>query len=164
MIDRPTWLAMRRLAASGIIVLAEGQSRVLRQSPDIAAAANSSFDPQARATELRGEAERSLRMARVLAAGGFQDEALPLISKAISIAAAARLATLGELAAGTTMATPARVRELVDRGVLAPQAETALAALWPAGGARSVADLASLVDMAALIIARLDDGEWAKAA
>ena len=65
-IDRPTWLAMRRLAASGMITLAEGQSRVLHQSPALAAAADPSFDPQARAAELRGEAERSLRMARVL--------------------------------------------------------------------------------------------------
>jgi hypothetical protein len=53
---------------------------------------------------------------------------------------------------------------LVDRGALAPQAETALAALWPAGGARAVADLASLVDKAALVIAGLDDWERAKAA
>ena len=95
-IDRPTWLAMRRLAASGMITLAEGQSRVLHQSPDFAVAADPSFDPQARATELCGEAERSLRMARVLAAGGFPEEALPLIAKAIGIGAAARLAVLGE--------------------------------------------------------------------
>jgi hypothetical protein len=103
-------------------------------------------------------------MAQVLAVGGFPDEALPLIAKAIGIGAAARLAALGELAAGTTMATPAQVRDLVDRGALAPQAETALAALWPAKGAHAVADLASLVDMAALVIAGLDDGERAKAA
>ena len=83
-----------------MITLAEGQSRVLHQSPDLAAAADPSFDPQARAAELRGEAERSLRMARVLAAGGFAEEALPLIAKAIGIGAAARLAALGELAAG----------------------------------------------------------------
>jgi superfamily II DNA or RNA helicase len=163
-IDRSSWLAMQRLAASGMITMADGQSRVLHQSPDFAAATDLSFDPQARTAELRAEAERSLRMAQVLAAGGFPDEALPLIAKAIGIGAAARLAALGELAAGTTIATPAQVRDLVDRGALAPQAETALAALWPAGGARAVADLASLVDKAALVIAGLDDGERAKAA
>jgi SNF2-related domain/Helicase conserved C-terminal domain len=163
-IDRSSWLAMRRLAASGMITMADGQSRVLHQSPDFAAATHPSFDPQARTAELRAEAERSLRMAQVLAVGGFPDEALPLIAKAIGIGAAARLAALGELAAGTTMATPAQVRDLVDRGALAPQAETALAALWPAKGAHAVADLASLVDMAALVIAGLDDGERAKAA
>lgn len=163
-IDRSSWLAMRRLAASGMITMADGQSRVLHQSPDFAAATDRSFDPQVRTTELRAEAERSLRMAHVLAAGGFPDEALPLIAKAIGIGAAARLAALGELAAGTTMAAPAQVRDLVDRGALAPQAETVLATLWPVGGARTVTDLASLIDMAALVIAGLDDGERAKAA
>ena len=32
-IDQATWLAVKRLAASGLIALAEGQSRVLHQSP-----------------------------------------------------------------------------------------------------------------------------------
>ena len=163
-IDRPTWLAMRRLAASGMITLAEGQSRVLHQSPDFAAAADPSFDPQARATELRGEAERSLRMARVLAAGGFPEEALPLIAKAIGIGAAARLAALGELATGAAMATPAQVRDLIDRGMLAPQAETVLSALWSVAGGRTVADVASLIEMGALAIAGLDESNAKRAA
>lgn len=89
-IDRPTWLAMRRLTASGMITLTEGRSCVLHQASDFAAAADPSFDPEKRAAELRGEAERSLRMARVLAAGGFPEEALPLTAKAIGISAAAR--------------------------------------------------------------------------
>ena len=59
-IDRPAWLAMRRLAASGMITLAEGSSRVLHQSPDFAAAADPSYDPEKRSIELRSEAERSL--------------------------------------------------------------------------------------------------------
>ena len=59
-IDRPTWLAMRRLAASGMITLAEGSSRVLHQLPDFAAAADPSYDPEKRSIELRSEAERSL--------------------------------------------------------------------------------------------------------
>ena len=159
-IDRPTWLAMRRLAASGMIMMAESQSRVLHQSPDFAAAADPSFDPQSAATELRGEADRSLRMARVLAAGGFPEEALPLVAKAIGIAAAARLAALGELAAGATMATPAQIRDLVDRGVLAPQAEAALSALWSVAGA----GLAALIETATQVVAAADASERAKAA
>ena len=59
-IDRPAWLAMRRLAASGMITLAEGSSRVLHQLPDFAAAADPSYDPEKRSIELRSEAERSL--------------------------------------------------------------------------------------------------------
>jgi superfamily II DNA or RNA helicase len=145
-IDRPTWLTLRRLAQSGMISLAESQSRVLHQSPDLAAAAEPSFDPQARAAELGGEAERLLRMARVLAAGGFPQEALPLIAKAIGIGAAARLAALGELAAGATIATPAQIHDLVGRGIFAPQAESALSALWSAAGGRAISDVVTLID------------------
>ncbi len=137
---------------------------MLHQSPDFAAAADPSFDPEKRAAELRGEAERSLRMARVLAAGGFPEEALPLIAKAIGIGAAARLAALGELAAGVSIATPAQIRDLVDRGVFAPQAEAALSALWSAAGGRTVADLESLITDATLAVAGINDRERAKAA
>jgi superfamily II DNA or RNA helicase len=163
-VDRASWLAMRRLAASGMITIVEGQSRILHQSPDFAAAADPSADPHARTAELRGEAERHLRMARVLAAGGFPDEALPLIAKAIGVGVAAKLAARGELAAGAAIATPAQVRDLVDRGALAPQAETALSALWSAAGARAVADVTSHIEMATLVLAGLDDGERARAA
>ena len=168
-IDRASFLAMRRLAASGMIVMAESQSRVLHQSPDFVAAADPGVNPQARAVELRAAAEKSLRMARVLAAGGFPDEALPLVAKAIGTGAASKLAALGELAAGATMATPAQVRDLVDRGALAAQAETALSTLWSAAGsdaksAHAGADVTSLIEMGALVIAGLDEGKSARAA
>jgi hypothetical protein len=163
-VGRSTWLAMRRLAASGIITIAEGQSRMLHQSPDFVAAADPGFDPQARAAELRGEAERSLRMARVLAAGGFPDEALPLVAKAIGIGAAAKLASLGQLAAGATMATPAQVHELVERGNIAAQAETALSALWSAPGGRAAGEVAPLIEIGAQVVAGLDDERAARAA
>jgi uncharacterized membrane protein len=89
-------------------------------------------------------------MARVLATGGFPEEALPLIAKAIGIGAAAKLAALGELAAGQSIATPAQIRDLVDRGVFVPQAEAALSTLWSTAGGRAVADLESLIDDAIL--------------
>ena len=163
-IDRPAWLAMRRLAASGMITLAEGSSRVLHQSPDFAAAADPSYDPEKRSIELHSEAERSLRMARVLAAGGFPEEALPLTAKAIGIAAAARLAALGELSTGVSTATPAQIRDLVDRGAFAPQAEATLSALWSTAGGRGVADIVSLIDTATLALAGNNDRKRAKAA
>ena len=114
------------------------------------------FDPQAQAAELRSAAERSLRMARVLAAGGFPEEAMPLIAKAVRAGAAARLAELGDLAAGVSAATPAQIRDLVSRGLLLPQAEavlSALPALQPTGGTSDVAKLTSLIEMGALAIA-----------
>jgi len=163
-IDQPTWLAMRRLAANGIVTMAEGSSRLLQQLPDCAAAADRSYDSEKRSSELRTEAERSLRMARVLAAGGFPEEALPLTAKAIGIGAAARLAALGELPAAVSTATPAQIRDLVDRGAFASQAEAALSALWSPAGGRGVADIISLIDNATLVIAGINDGKWTKAA
>ena len=163
-VDRPTWLTMRRLAQSGMITLAEGQSRVLHQSPDLAPDADPSFDPQARATGLRGEAERSLRMARVLAAGGFPEEALPLIAKAIGVVAAARLAEFGELATGATIATPAQIHDLVGRGIFAPQAEAALSALWSAAGGRAISDVVTLIDDVMYDLVETSYGERVQAA
>ena len=70
-------------------------------------------------------------MARVLAAGGFPEEALPLIAKAIGMGAAARLAALGELAAGVYDSdASSRYATWSSRGAFASQAEAALSALW----------------------------------
>jgi hypothetical protein len=113
---------------------------------------------------LRAQAERALGMARALATGGFPDEALPLVSKAITAGAAAQLAALGELALGATLATPMQVRDLVQRGALAPQAETALSALWSAASRSANADVDSLIDAGALVIAGLGGADWAQAA
>ena len=103
-------------------------------------------------------------MARVLADGGFPDEALPLIAKAIGNGAAARLAALGELAAGVSIATPAQIHDLVERGVFATQAEVALSVLWSTAGGRSVGDVASLIDNATLAVVGINDRERARAA
>ncbi|HEY7298163.1 MAG TPA: DEAD/DEAH box helicase [Xanthobacteraceae bacterium] len=164
-IDRQTWLAMQRLAARGMISAIEGQSCMLYQSPDLAAAAAPEFDPQARAAQLTAEAERSLGMARVLASGGFPDEALALAAKAIGIAAAARLAALGELAAGAAIATSEQVRDLTGRGILPPQAARTLSELWSlAGAARSTGALDALIENAALALPAPDNQQRAKAA
>ena len=163
-VDRPTWLAMQRLVAGGMIMMAEGQSHILHQSPDFAASVNPNSNSCVRTAKLRADAEHSLGMARVLAKGGFPREALPLVAKVIAVGAAAKLAALGELAAGASMATPAQVRDLVDRGSLAPQAETALSALWSAAGRDAVTDIASIIEMGAIVIAGLDESKIAIAA
>ena len=127
-IDRATWIALRRLQASGIIQIMDGGSRVLHRAAGLADtdeedAANAL---KARLAALRAEAERALRMARVLATGGFPEEAMPLLAKAIGHSAAAKLAALGELAAGVTSATSAQVRDLVDRKEFPLQTTAAL--------------------------------------
>ena len=81
---------------------------------------------------------------------------MPLIAKAVRAGAAARLAELGDLAAGVSAATPAQIRDLVSRGLLLPQAEavlSALPALRPTGGTSDVAELTSLIEIGALAIA-----------
>jgi hypothetical protein len=153
-INRASWLAMRRLAASGMIIIAESQTRVLHQSPELTEVSAPDFDQPARAGELRAQAEKALRMATVLAGGGFSDEALPLIAKAIGAGAAATLAGQGELGAGVSLATPAQVHDLVARGAMAPQAEMALSALWSSASGHNVPDIQSIIAMAALAISR----------
>jgi hypothetical protein len=102
--------------------------------------------------------------ARGWASGGFPEEALPLVAKAIGVGAASKLAALGELATAATMATAAQVRHLVDRGALAPQAEIALSTLWSSAGTGALDKLPSLIEMGTLVMAGLDDGQIATAA
>jgi hypothetical protein len=148
-----------------MISMSDGQSRVLHQSPDFTAAAAPAFDQQARAAELTVEAERSLGMARVLAAGGFPDEAVALAAKAIGIAAAARLAARGELAAGAAIATSEQVCDLTRRGILPPQAAATLSELWSlASAGRSTGALSALIENAALALPAPDNQPRAKAA
>jgi superfamily II DNA or RNA helicase len=163
LIDRATWATMRRLQSSGILQLVETPGRVLHRAPGFAEPEDRAGRPAsaARAAELRGQAERTLRMARVLASGGFPEEASPLIAKAIGQGAAARLSALGELPEAIAMATPAQIRAMVERGVLPPQAVDALADLSPAPGARCGAEVGDLIDVAAQVLAACDAGEAA---
>jgi hypothetical protein len=160
-IDRATWAAMRRLQSSGILQLVQGTGRVLHRAPEFADIEDQAGGSTARAAELRGQAERTLRMAKVLASGGFPEEAPPLIAKAIGQGAAARLSALGELPDGIAMATPAQIRALVERNALPPQAVDALAS--PAAAAPSAAEVDELLDAAAQVLATCGTGEAATA-
>jgi hypothetical protein len=120
-IDHATWSLLQRLQANGVIQFVGTSPRQLHQSAAIA------DDPAvrlaaARAAELRSLAERQLRKAQVLAAAGFAEELPALISASIGHGAAARLALLGELVAGSTSATQAQVRDLVARQQLPARA------------------------------------------
>ena len=150
-IDRATWLVMRRLQSSGIVQLVDGPSRVLHRVPGLADtefedAANAA---KARSAALLGQAERALRMARVLAAGGFPEEAPPLLVKAIGHGGAARLAALGELPADVTMATHAQIRELIDRKALPFQSMATLDVLAAAVGTPSGTEVERLLEATA---------------
>ena len=135
-IDRETWQMLCRLQASGIIEFTPGPSRVLHRAPGLAdtAAEDLSNAARARAESLQVLGGRSLRMARVLAAGGFPDEARLQLAQAVMHGGAAMLALSGELIAGITSATPAQVRKLADRGVMQVAAETLDAVFAPGIG------------------------------
>jgi hypothetical protein len=159
LIDRTTWLTMKRLETAGIIKLGEGASRVLHRAPELAEAVEGTGESASRLAELRRQADRSLQMARVLAAGGFPEEAPPLIARAIGHGAAAKLALLGELPPDISMATPGQVRALVTRRALPSQTLATLAALGPGSGVPSREELEGLVEDAAQIIASCGEVE-----
>lgn len=141
-IDRATWEAMRRLAATGLLHMAEGSARSLHQAPGFTPAEDATADMAARVADLLAQADRSRRMGAVLAAGGFPEEAAPLLAKALALAGAARLAERNELPLGATMATPEQIRNLAEAGALPAAAVTTLLALWPGGGATDITALA----------------------
>jgi SNF2-related domain/Helicase conserved C-terminal domain len=153
LIDRTSWLAMKRLAAAGLIKLGEGESRVLHRAPEFTETAQEPGDPPSRVAELRRQAERSLQMAKVLATGGFPEEAPPLIARAIGHGAAVKLALLGELPPDVSMATPGQIRALAARRALPAQTLAALAALGPGTGLPSSGEIAGLIEDARQIVA-----------
>jgi superfamily II DNA or RNA helicase len=159
-IDRATWFTLRRLQATGMIQIMEGDPRVLHRAAGLADTdeEDAADALKVRLAALRGEAERTFRMARVLAAGGFPEEAMPLLAKAIEHGAATKLAALGELAADVTLATPAQIRDLVDRKALPLQATPTLDQLAAASGAPSGAEIERLLVATAEVVAACVDG------
>ena len=113
---------------------------------------------KARTAALRDQAERALRMARVLAAGGFPEEAKPLLAKAIGHAAAATLVVVGELAADVTLATPAQIRDLVDHKALPLQASATLDELAAAVGTPAGAEIERLLKTTGEVLSACIEG------
>jgi hypothetical protein len=138
-LDRTMWTAMQRLAASGLMQFSHAP-RVLHRSGALPVQqAERKVDADAPAVDRRGEelmaeAERTLRMARVLASGGFPEEAPTLLAKAVQKAAAARMAERAELAAGVSSAADTDVRRLVERGELPADVFAILDASQPSAG------------------------------
>ena len=157
-IDRATFLTLRRLQASGMLQAAEGPARVLHRATEFAEPDQPTPETDARAAELGRQAERSLRMARVLAAGGFPEEAPPLLAKALGFAGAAKLSALGELPPGSASITPAQMQDLVGRGALPPHTTSTAAALWSEAGASRGSDVDDLLEQTAAVLAACCDG------
>jgi hypothetical protein len=121
------WLIMGRLAATGLLRFTQ-EARVLHRSTAFAEVNRDAGPLDRRAGDLKAEAERALRMAKVLASGGFPEEAAMPLVKAVQKAGAALMAERAELAAGTLVATDADIRRLVEKKALPIEALDVLAA------------------------------------
>lgn len=153
-LDRAMWLTLRRLARSGMVDLTGGSRRVLHVSPDFAEPdAADKATPQAAAW--REEAERAIRMASVLAAGGFPEEAPPLLAKALRHAVAARLRATGEAGADPSTANAEQALDLLKESGLSVEAERVLAGLPPGAAPPTSADAAELARSTTRLVAAL---------
>jgi superfamily II DNA or RNA helicase len=135
-VDRATWESIRRLTAIGALRLTEA-GEVLHRSPGMGGA--SLPDDQTErmrnrqvALDWLAQAERKLRMATLLADGGFATEALPPLGEVAS------LAIRGLAIIADARLEPARAEALPDAELAESEA---VRALLPPG---SIANLASL--------------------
>jgi hypothetical protein len=151
-VDRAAWLALRRLMGAGIVGLTGGESRVLHAAAEFADTPDAAIAP---ATEWRNEADRAVRMAGVLAAGGFPEETPPLLAKALRCVVAARGQAKGDITADPGLADLEQLRALADSGAVAAELTRVLAALRPSAASPIATDAADLAQAAARLIASL---------
>jgi hypothetical protein len=153
-IDRPTWLTMRRLATSGLLQFTH-ESRVLHRSAALNEEGAESSSPDERSAQLLAEAQRSLGMAKVLASGGFPEEAPALLARVLQKAAAARMAERAELPTGATAATDMDIRRLIEQDVLPADALAILDASQPSAGPQVDDDIKVLIAAAEQFLAAI---------
>jgi hypothetical protein len=103
-------------------------------------------------------------MARVLAAGGFPEEAPPLLAKALGFAGAAKLSVLGGLPPGSANITPAQIQDLVGRGALPAHTTATAAALWSTTSPADGGEVDDLLEQTAAVLASCSEGAAATAA
>src|SRR5579871_3566198 len=150
-VDRATWLAMQRFAASGLLQFAH-ESRLLHRSAALSQQCAEAPVPDQRSERLIEDAQRALRMAKVLSSGGFPEEAPALLAKAVQKAGAARMADRRELPAGAAAASDTDIRRLVERGDFPAGALAILDASQPSAGPPAPEAINALVTAAEQIL------------
>jgi hypothetical protein len=150
-VDRTTWLAMQRFAASGLLQFTH-ESRLLHRSAALIERRADTPAPDHRSGRLIEEAQRALRMAKVLASGGFPEEAPALLAKVLQKAGAARMAERSELPAGASTASDTDIRRLVERGEFQAEALAILDASQPSAGPPAPDSINALVSTAEQIL------------
>jgi superfamily II DNA or RNA helicase len=118
-VDKAAWLAMRRLAAAGLLQFTH-EARTLHRSPVLPIEAIGAEPGDEKASEAMAEADRTLRMAKVLAAGGFPEEAAPLLARTLRSVAAALTAKRGGKLADS--GAEGDIRRLVKEAALPTEA------------------------------------------
>ena len=156
-IDRNAWLALRRLAAGGLLQFTN-EGRVLHRSAALYGTGAEALPTDQRSGQLLAEAQRTLRMAKVLVSGGFPEEAPALLAKALQKGGAAQMAERAELHASASAATDADIRVLVQRGVLPDDALAILDASQPSAGLLSVDRVNALVLTMDNVLTAIGDG------
>jgi SNF2-related domain/Helicase conserved C-terminal domain len=155
-LDRTTWLAMQRFAASGLLQFTH-QSRLLHRSAALAEQHADAPAPDRRAEELMTEANRMLRKAKVLASGGFPEEVPLLLAKVLQKVAAALMAERSELPAGASAASDTDIRRLVERSEFPHDAIALLDASQPSAELPDPDGLSALFSTAEQILASKGD-------
>ena len=153
-VDRATWLAMQRFAASGLLQFTH-ESRLLHRSAELIAPGAHAPAPDQPSAQLLEEAQRALRMAKVLASGGFPEEAPALLAKVVQKAGAARMAQLQELAQGASTASDMDVKRLVERGEFSPGALAILDAGQPSARPSALDAINTLLAAADQVVATI---------
>ena len=153
-VDRATWVTLRRLARSGIVNLTSGSRRILHISPEFAEP-DAAYSSNQQAHVWREEAERAIAMASVLTAGGFPEEAPPLLEKALRCAVAVRQLAAGEQTVDPSTTNAEQAHDLLKQSELSVEAERVLAALRSGAVTPNPADAAELARSTTRLVAAL---------
>jgi hypothetical protein len=103
-IDRRSYETMQRLAGAGVLPSSGQGQEVFRSDRLVAPSAEQQRQRLARGAEVLGSAERKLRMALLLAEGGFTAEAMPALDECLTLAANARSLIAGDVETDDTVA------------------------------------------------------------
>ena len=159
-LDRAAFAALRRMAEAGIVSFA-GERRQLHRAPSLDDAAERHAQRLARARTHYGDAERKLRMAALLAGGGFAAEARTPLGEAISAA----VTSMAVLTAGNEVDHPEsaaslaqRTEDLVAKGQLGGEALAVVASVQASGpDEESEAEhIPALIDSAEGVLAHVE--------
>jgi len=155
-VDKATWLTMRRLALAGLLRFTHA-ARELHRSPALAPDSPEPRPDEGRAAAAMADADRWLKMAKVLFAGDFADEASPLLAKSLRSVALALSTKRGDAAA--VLGTDDDIRRLVDEAALPAEALTVLDATNSVVASTTASSVEPLIAATARILASVRRNE-----